>query len=156
MYSFGLSTTYWEAALRYVLITPYPSLQSALTILGSVAGVSAGLSMATLASSEVSLQRSPTPQVFRWSMRICHFLGPSVGRSGKWDTTLLVRNTDRFLQSDDWGVTIAPSRALSGYLWKFRVSEEVPVLPSLCSLRNFFGVCRGHRIYVFTGGEREI
>ena len=63
------------------------SPQFALTTLGSVAGVSTEPSMATLASPEVSLPRSPTPQLFHWSMRICHFLGPSVGRSGKWDTT---------------------------------------------------------------------
>lgn len=60
------------------------------------------------------------------------------------------------MQSDDWRVIIAPSGALSGYLWKFRVSEEVSVLPSLRSLRHFFGVCMGHHICVFTGGKREI
>jgi hypothetical protein len=115
-----------------------------------------GLSMATLASSKVSSRRSPTPRTFRRSTPICRFLGPSVGHSGMWDVLLTGQGFDQLLQSDNWRVAITPSGALSGYLWKFRVPEEVPVLPSLCSLCDFFGVGVGRDIFLFTGGRLGI
>ena len=120
-----------------------------------------GPSTATSASSKASSRKSPTLQTCHRFTPTFQLRGPSAERSGRCDALsnrlAIYQSTNPFfLKPDDWRVVVAPGRSLSRYLWKFSVSEKIPVLPSLCRLGELFSLRVGLHACVFArGGSKQ-